>query len=131
MIIAWKMLGATNIAASVVALSAWYHPVPKLVWNASASVPIGLYRIEPADALVITELVLVKPPNPIGAFLAEGGFLPAGMPMLKRIAALSGQRICRIESVVTVDDVPFGEALERDHLLVERDSGLWDARSLR
>ena len=32
---------------------------PKLIWNASASVPIGLYAVRPAGALRSTELVVV------------------------------------------------------------------------
>jgi len=37
----------------------------KLVWNVSASAPIGLYRIEPAVHLDVPDLVAVMPPERI------------------------------------------------------------------
>ena len=42
---------------------ALFHPAPRLIWNASASVPIGLYAVHPAGALHVTELVVVQPPE--------------------------------------------------------------------
>ena len=41
---------------------------PIYVWNASESVPIGLYRLQPADNLFVTELVAVQPPEPLATF---------------------------------------------------------------
>ena len=52
--------GAT-LAAS---LSAFFHPASKLIWNASASVPIGLYTVRRAGSLHVSELVVVRPPAP-------------------------------------------------------------------
>jgi type IV secretory pathway protease TraF len=34
-------------------------------WNASESVPIGLYRLQPTGRLFVTELVAVQPPEPV------------------------------------------------------------------
>ena len=44
---------ATCVAALGVGLSAFFHPLPRLIWNASASVPIGLYAVRPAGALQV------------------------------------------------------------------------------
>ena len=41
---------------AVVGVSALFHPAPKLLWNASASVPIGLYAVHRAGALHVGEL---------------------------------------------------------------------------
>jgi type IV secretory pathway protease TraF len=38
-------IAATCIAALAVGLSALFRPPPRLIWNASASVPIGLYAV--------------------------------------------------------------------------------------
>jgi len=35
------------------------HVAPRLIWNASASTPIGLYAIHPAEHLEVTDLVAV------------------------------------------------------------------------
>ena len=87
---------------------------PKLIWNASASTPIGLYAIEPQRSPEVTDLVAVRAPEPLASFLAEGGYLPRGVPLMKRIVALPGQRVCRTGLAITVDAVPMGEALDRD-----------------
>ncbi len=50
----------TYFATMAIGLSAFVHPAPKLIWNASASVPIGLYRVRPAGDLHVTELVVVQ-----------------------------------------------------------------------
>jgi len=110
----WKTLVATHAAAFVVALTAWFDPPPKLVWNASASVPVGLYAVQPLDRLEVTELVVVKPPEPLAASLTDGGYLGHGAPLLKRIAALPGQTVCREGAEVKVEGVTWALARERD-----------------
>ena len=92
------------------------HPAPRLIWNASASVPIGLYALRPAGALQVGELVVVAPPEPLADFLDERRYLPKGVPLLKRILALPGQVVCRTGRAITVDGDAMGEALDRDHL---------------
>jgi conjugative transfer signal peptidase TraF len=87
---------------------------PKFIWNASASVPIGLYAIRPAGALQVTELVVVRPPTPLASFLDERRYLPKGVPMLKRILALPGQTVCRTDRTITVDGTAMGQALDHD-----------------
>jgi conjugative transfer signal peptidase TraF len=88
----------------------------RYVWNASASVPLGLYRLWPAGELAVAELVAVEPPEPLATFLAEGGYLPRGIPMLKRVLALPGQTVCRDRHAITVDEIEMGVARERDGL---------------
>jgi len=92
------------------------RPVPKLIWNASASAPIGFYLVTPAGGLHIGELVLVKPPEAVAGFLAQRGYLASGVPLLKHVLALPGQTVCRTGRIITVDGTSVGQALERDHL---------------
>ena len=87
---------------------------PCYIWNASNSVPIGLYRIVPAGKFKVTELVAVQPPDLLAAFLDLNHYLPSGIPMLKRIVALPGQTVCRIGLTITVDGLEMGQARERD-----------------
>ena len=101
-------------ATVAVVLPIWLHPVPRLIWNASASVPIGLYAVQPEGALHLDSLVIVSPPEPLAGFLAERGYLPKGVPLLKHIAALPGQIVCRIDRTITVDGNALGEAFLRD-----------------
>ena len=100
-------------AALSVGVSAALHPRPALIWNASASVPIGFYAVSPPGVLHIGELVVVTPPEPLAGFLAGRGYLPKGVPLLKHVAALSGQTVCRVGRTITVDGAGMGEALDR------------------
>lgn len=104
------MLGGTAALFAPIVLDA----APLYVWNASESVPIGLYRLQPADDLFITELVAVQPPEPLATFLDLNGYLPVGVPMLKRVLALPGQTVCRSGLTVSVDAIEMGEARDRD-----------------
>ena len=40
---------------------------------------------------MVTTLVVAMPPEPLATFLADGGYLPRGVPLIKRILALPGQ----------------------------------------
>ncbi|MGY2909170.1 S26 family signal peptidase [Bradyrhizobium sp. URHC0002] len=104
------MFGSVALLTSVICVK----PVPLYVWNASESVPFGLYRLQPVDTLFVTELVAVLPPEPLSAFLAEGSYLPRGVPMLKRVLALPGQTVCRNGLTISVDGIGLGEARDRD-----------------
>ena len=105
----------TMLAAATVALSAiGAQPATKYIWNGSESVPAGLYLVRPTARPAVTQLVVVEPPEPLATFLAEGGYLPRGVPMLKRVLALHGQTVCRDQLTITVDTIEVGEARERD-----------------
>lgn len=118
-----RTLTVTALAIiGIAAASAVDWPL-RLIWNATASAPIGFYTVEPADALDVPELVAVMPPEPLAAFMAERGYIAGGIPLLKRVVGLSGQRVCRNGSTVTVDGIEMGEALERDSL--GRDLPIW------
>jgi conjugative transfer signal peptidase TraF len=104
----------TICAASVVIITIGPKPAPSLVWNVSESVPIGLYRVQPAGKLTVTDLVVAMPPEPLATFLAEGGYLPHGVPLIKRVLALPRQTVCRKGLAITVDEIEMGTARKRD-----------------
>jgi conjugative transfer signal peptidase TraF len=104
----------TTFAATGFLLSTVGGATPRYIWNVSTSVPIGLYRVQPATQLAVTELVAVQPPDLLAAFLDLNGYLPIGVPMLKRVLALHGQTVCRNGLKIAVDGVDVGEARERD-----------------
>ena len=91
------------------------HPAPRLIWNATASTPVGLYRLQSVSTLHVGDLIAIRPPSDIAGMLARGGYLPFGVPLLKPVAALPGQRVCRIGAAVSVDGKALGEALVHDH----------------
>jgi type IV secretory pathway protease TraF len=58
--------------------------------------------------------VAVRPPEPLATFLDLNGYLPIGVPMLKRVLALPGQTVCRKGLTISVDGIDVGDALSRD-----------------
>jgi conjugative transfer signal peptidase TraF len=111
---------ATAVAASAFAVSfaaiAITDPLPRVIWNASASAPLGLYRIQPDRDPALGALVAVAPPEPLSRWMAGRGYLGDGVPLLKYVAAKAGQRACRIGRTVSVDARPIAIALGHDRL---------------
>lgn len=87
---------------------------PRFIWNASASVPIGLYRVAPVRRLDVGDLVVALPPDPLAAFLAERGYLARNVPLIKRVLALPGTTVCRRGTTIWAYDRAYGEARTRD-----------------
>lgn len=102
------------LAVTAITATARHQDIPQYVWNLTPSVPRGLYAVEPPHFLRVTTLVVVQPPPALASLLDHGGYLPRGVPLLKRILALSGQTVCRIGSRITVDGVAASPARERD-----------------
>jgi conjugative transfer signal peptidase TraF len=104
----------TTFAATVLLLSTVGGATPHYIWNASNSVPMGLYRLRPMTKLTVAELVAVQPPDLLATFLDLNGYLPIGVPMLKRVLALPKQTVCRDGLTIAVDGIEMGQAHERD-----------------
>ena len=103
-------LGTAVVVVSTIAAK----PVPRYIWNASGSVPIGLYRLHPTGRLAVSQLVAVQSPEPLATFLADRRYLPRGIPLLKRVLALPGQTACRDHLAITVDNIEMGAARAHD-----------------
>jgi conjugative transfer signal peptidase TraF len=88
-------------------------PVPLIVYNGSGSAPIGWYRIE-YRAPSRGDVVLIRPSETLQTLLAIHAFLPPGIPLLKRVAGIGGDRVCSSTRVVFINGEPIVEALERD-----------------
>ena len=55
--------------------------------------------------------------------MVERGYIGRGVPLLKRVLGLPGQRVCRHGATIAVDNVEMGDALERDRM--GRDLPVW------
>ena len=117
----WVMASYFSAMATVGA--PYFTPSPRLIWNASASAPVGLYAVQPIGDLCDGELVAVMPPEPVASFLNDGGYLPRGVPLMKRILGVPGQTVCRNGIIITIDKVEVGQAQTRDRR--GRDLPVW------
>ena len=88
-----------------------------VVYNPSESVPRGWYRIgrmESAASLQVGSIVLARLPADVAAFAAQRGYLPSGVPILKRIGALAPQSVCVREQLVHIDGAVVASVRTRD-----------------
>lgn len=75
-----------------------------------------LYRIGPGATPAVGDLVASRPPDALAAFLAERGYVGRGALLLKPIATVTGQRVCRIGLSVSIGSTVIVEARVRDRL---------------
>ena len=102
-------LGITALAGSE-----FVHAGPRLVWNASPSAPLGLYWVAHDDPLVHGALVLTALPESMRALAAGRGYLPAGVPLVKRVAALAGDTVCGAGASLSIDGEVVARRLATD-----------------
>ena len=94
------------------------HQPPLLViWNGSPSVPVGLYLVTKASPRV-GDLVVLRLPPVIAAFAARRGYLPTSAYLLKPIAAVAGDLVCRLGQQVLVHRCFAGFAETADEVAV-------------
>ncbi len=100
---------------SIPATPATLVPTPRLVWNASASAPIGFYwRV--AGAPSRGDLVLARAPHWARRLAAERHYLPLNVPLLKRVAAIAGDVICASGDAVSIDGHVVAHRLASDRM---------------
>jgi type IV secretory pathway protease TraF len=104
----------TGLGVGLAIVPSLVEPRPILVWKATASAPRGLYCIAPPTGLQVGDLALVQPDPASAAMYAERGYLPLGMPLLKRVGALGGMRVCERGGDVTVEGRHVANALPID-----------------
>jgi conjugative transfer signal peptidase TraF len=105
-------IGALGIA--VLGATIAMPPVPRLVWNASASAPVGLYVVSPGVPVAAGDMVVARTPDPWRALAARRHYLPANVPLVKRVVAARGDRICARGSLISINGVPAVTRRARD-----------------
>ena len=81
----------------------WMQMPVQIVYNPSDSVPRGWYRIGKADALHVGDIVLARLPAVSATLASQRGYLPTGVPILKRIGAVAPQSVCVSDGAVHID----------------------------
>ncbi len=98
----------------VVLIGASAGPVhTSLVWNLSASVPIGLYVID-AGAPKLDDYVLIRLPVVVAELASGRGYLPTGIALLKKVSATQNDRVCRIGKQILINGIDRARAAATD-----------------
>ncbi|MFG8723587.1 S26 family signal peptidase [Pseudomonas aeruginosa] len=109
---ALAITSATGLAA--LAWASFGQPAVHIVYNPSDSVAVGWYRILPPQAFAVGSIVLVRPPARAAALAAQRGYLPLGVPLLKRVGAVAPQHVCIEGYVVRIDGAPVAAVMRAD-----------------
>ena len=106
------LLGA-GVAIALIAASL-PDRAPRFLWNASASLPIGLYSLTPPEALAVGDLVAVRLPPELADWAASRGYLGRHALLLKRVAAMPGAVVCRSSGAILIDGAAVATAAAAD-----------------
>jgi len=98
----------------MVLLSAMLPPAPRLVWNASASAPVGLYSVEPGAMLEPGDMAIARVPQRYRRLAASRRYLPSNVPLVKRVAAYAGDEICALGRHIFINGRWAAERRETD-----------------
>ena len=114
------LAGLSVCGLAALAWAAFVHPLPRLVYNPSDSVAVGWYRVDPrghgAASLLVGSIVLTRLPADAAALSAQRGYLPARIPLLKRVGAVAPQEVCVFGALVWIDGVPVAAVRSADRL---------------
>ena len=101
--------------ASGLAMSTWSPASPIVTYNATASAPMGFYRLEHASRIGVGDYVLSHLPPDAARLADHRRYVPASVPVLKRVAAGPGASVCRSGARLLVEGRAVARALTRDH----------------
>jgi conjugative transfer signal peptidase TraF len=88
-----------------------------VVYNPTDSVPSGWYQVSSinnAASLQVGSIVLVRLPAGVASFAGQRGYLPNGIPILKRVGAVAPQSVCVRGQTVLVDGEMVATAQTHD-----------------
>jgi conjugative transfer signal peptidase TraF len=101
------------LGLSVLAMASPRTSHPRLLWNTSPSVPVGLYWIASA-APTTGELAVIRLPDALRALAAARGYLGETALLIKPVAAGMGDLVCRHGAIVSINGQAAAHARTAD-----------------
>jgi conjugative transfer signal peptidase TraF len=97
-----RRAGALAALIGLVGLTIAAPPAPRLVWNASASAPVGLYGVSPGANPDAGDMVIAWVPESARRLAATRRYIPINVPLVKRVAAVPGDEVCAFGDAVFI-----------------------------
>ena len=120
-------LSATAAGLSAVFAGLIFEPEARFIWNRTGSAPEGLYVLSD-EPITRGVWVIVSPRSSEAEWVSKRGYIGEDWPLIKRVAALPGDEICREGNAISINHVRFAEALESDSL--GRQMPVWHSCSI-
>lgn len=108
----WGLFRRATLLAGLAAslgLTIAQPPRPWLVWNVSASAPIGLYGIGTSADIATGDMVLARVPERWRRLAGGRRYIPVNVPLVKRAAAVPGDLVCAEGGSILVNGRPIAE----------------------
>lgn len=107
----WAICLGVGTALSLLAAS-WFPPSKQVIWNRTASAPTGLYWLDKRD-FSYGDLVVVSSEAPAARWAESQGYVGRDWPLLKVIAGLPGDEICRHNERILINQAERAVAIAR------------------
>lgn len=98
-----RRVTVAGIGITLLGLTIAFPPAPRLVWNASASAPVGLYAVTLGAPVDAGDMVIARLPDPWRMMAAQRRYIPANVPLVKRVAAVAGDEVCALGQEIFVN----------------------------
>jgi conjugative transfer signal peptidase TraF len=89
-------------------------PRPLLLWNLSRSAPAGLYRVESPVGIKRGDIVAVFAAKRFRDLAAARAYLPASVPLVKRVAGVEGDKVCASGKRLRINNRNVARRLKAD-----------------
>jgi len=122
-----RVVIVTFLIGSITLGGLFWPPGERLIWNRTASAPIGLYWLNDAP-LHRGEWVVVSAKSADAQWAERHGFVGKDWPLLKQIVGVPGDEICRLRNAISINGNIIGMAKESDRL--GRDLPRWEGCSV-
>ena len=109
-----RWASATVAFIAVVIGSILLPPRPLLVWNVSASAPIGLYTVGGRDEIATGDTALARVPERWRRLAGTRRYIPINVPLVKRVAAEPGDTVCALGQEIFVNGRWIAERRQTD-----------------
>ena len=103
----WTIIGFGGVALLLISLLV--EPQKRLVWNRTASAPLGLYW-QSNDPITKHCWVIVSAGSDASLWAQKNGFVGANWPLIKRVYGIPGDQICRSNNAIFVNELRVAEA---------------------
>jgi len=108
--------GLTTLLIIGIAAEYKFPPRPVMLYNPSASQPIGWYRVDKSAVPKVGRRVAAYAPNWARQMANERDYLPKGYPLIKLVLAGKGDKVCFDIGYVSVPNGIVIPVLEQDRL---------------
>lgn len=108
-----RVIGVGLLGIGLALFGAVPTPQDRLIWNRTGSAPQGLYWLSD-EPFTLGRWVVVSARSDDAQWAQTQGFVGRDWPLLKQIAGLPGDEICRWDTQLLINGKVGGEARLRD-----------------